>query len=79
MAYFRETKDYGNEVEEFLASLLQTLTTLPQGEPDHFHWEELLQSKAVLEKALKKVPLIKDFENIDPMDIGFNDPNELSN
>jgi hypothetical protein len=78
LAYFRENKDYGDDVELLLTSLLQTLSTLPTTEPDRFHWEELLYSKEVLEKALKKKSLVSDFENIDPMDLGFTDWQDLN-
>lgn len=76
MAYFRETKDYGDDVELLLTSLLQTLSTLPMDGPDRFHWDELLYSKEVLQKALQKKSLVADFENIDPMDLGFHDPED---
>lgn len=71
MAYFRETNGYHDDTTLLLTSLLQHLSSPPIDEVDHFHWEELIYTKEILEKALHKKSLVADFEFIDSMDWGL--------
>jgi hypothetical protein len=60
-----------NDLRFFLSSFDEIIDVLPSSKNERFDWYELIHSKEVMEKALKKQSLIQDFKNLDPYGMGL--------
>lgn len=68
MISHHENKTNQEDIRFCLQKFRDLLEVLPEKKGDAFNWDELIQSKEVVEKALKRIPLTADFRNVNPFE-----------
>lgn len=73
MARHRNNGYFADEMEFILieSESEDVVDAVPLFKREPFHWDEIIYSREVLDKALNKIPVIDEFKDIDPLGLGL--------